>query len=178
MDILIVDGYNAINIWPELNQLKGKNLAQARERLIQWMANYAGYKGLEVIVVFDAGMVKGDLERCCDISGIQVVFSQAGETADSVIERLTYDLLNEGRGNIFVATDDWAEQLTILVSGAFRVSIRELRSFVLDTAREISEQHGEMASRRRTLEGRLQRGVMQRLEEIRRRRCPQSPEKR
>jgi predicted RNA-binding protein with PIN domain len=170
MDILIVDGYNVINAWPELNKLKEINLGQARERLIQWMASYAGFKGLEAIIVFDAYMAKGNDERHCEISGVKVVFSQEGETADSVIEELAYDFIREKKGNIFVATGDWAEQLTILGSGAFRVSIRELQSDVFGAAQEISERHGKTAGNRRTLEGRLQRGTIQRLEEMRRRR--------
>lgn len=178
MSILIVDGYNVINAWPELNKLKEISLDQARERLIQWMASYAGHQGVEVIIVFDAYMAKGKHDRCCEISGVKVLFSLENETADSVIERLAYGLVNERKGDVFVATADWAEQLTILASGAFRISIRELQSAILDSVREISEQHGEPAGGRRTLEGRLQRGIKERLEEIRRSRCAQSSEKR
>lgn len=178
MDILIVDGYNVIHAWPELNKLKEINLGQARERLIQWMASYAGYKGLEVIVVFDAHMTKENSERHGEVSGIQVVFSQEGETADSVIEKLTYSLIKERKGNVFVATADWAEQSTILGNGAFRISIRELQNDVCVAEQEILKQHGDTTVRRMTLEGRLHRGTIQRLEEIRRRRWLQPPEKR
>lgn len=180
MDILIVDGYNAINGWPELNKLKEANLDQAREKLIRLMASHAGYKGLEVIIVFDAYMAKNRDRQVYETSGVQVVFSREGETADSVIEKLTYSLMRdrERKGNVFVATVDWAEQMTVLFSGAFRVSIRELQQAVSEAAREMSEQHSEAAGGRRTLEGRLQSGIVQRLEEIRRRRCPARPEKR
>lgn len=178
MDILIVDGYNIINAWPELNKLKEMNLDHARERLIQWMASYAGYKGVEVIIAFDAYMAKGNHERCHGISGVKVIFSQEGETADSVIEKLTYDLIKERKGKVYVATADWAEQLAVFSSGALRVSVGELQAGVSFAAREISEQYGERSGGRQTLEGRLKRGVIQRLEEIRRSRWPQPPEKR
>lgn len=170
MDILIVDGYNVINAWPELNKLKETNLDQARERLIQWLASYAGYKGLEVIIVFDAHMAKGNHLRRSEGTGVQVVFSEEGETADSVIEKLVYSYKNMEKRTVFVATGDFAEQLTVLAGGAFRVSIRELQSAVWAAAREIAERHGEPAGRRRTLEGRLKTGIIQRLEEIRRQR--------
>jgi len=170
MDILIVDGYNVINAWPELNNLKETSFDQARERLIQWMASYAGYKGLEVIIVFDAHMAKGNYLRRSEETGVQVVYSEEGETADSVIEKLTYGFKNTEKRTVYVATGDFAEQLTVLAGGAFRVSIRELQSAVLTAAREITERHGESAGGRRTLEGRLQTGIIQRLEEIRRQR--------
>ena len=168
MDILIVDGYNVINAWPALNKLKETNFDQARERLIQWMASYAGYKGLEVIIVFDAHMAKGNYPRRSEETGVQVVFSEEGETADSVIEKLAYGYKHTEKRTVFVATGDFAEQLTVLAGGAFRVSLRELQNAVAAAAREISERHGEAAGGRRTLEGRLQRGIIQRLEEIRR----------
>lgn len=170
MDILIVDGYNVINAWPELNKLKEMNFDQARERLIQWMASYAGYKGLEVIIVFDAHMAKGNHVRRSGATGVQVVFSDTGETADSVIEKLAYGFKYTEKRDVFVATADRAEQMTILAGGALRVSIRELQSTVLAAAREIAERHGEAASSRRTLEGRLETGIIQRLEEMRRQR--------
>ncbi|RKJ19121.1 hypothetical protein D7X33_45850, partial [Butyricicoccus sp. 1XD8-22] len=42
MNILIVDGYNMIGAWPELVQLKQKDLAEARDRLIEILAEYQG----------------------------------------------------------------------------------------------------------------------------------------
>lgn len=59
MDILIVDGYNMIGAWPELVQLKQRDLAAARDRLIEILAEYQGFTGFKVIVVFDAYDVKG-----------------------------------------------------------------------------------------------------------------------
>ena len=59
MDILLVDGYNIIGSWPELQELKNKDLAAARDRLVEKMAEYQGYTGYKVIVVFDAYGVQG-----------------------------------------------------------------------------------------------------------------------
>jgi uncharacterized protein len=179
MDVLIVDGYNVINAWPELCQLKEESLEHARERLIQWMASFAGFKGMAVTVVFDAYLVKGGQERCYEVSGIQVVFSQDGETADSVIEKLVYTLVKDRRQKVFVATSDWAEQLTILGSGAYRMPVRELRNAVTDATKQQMAEHGDRTGRQRqTLESRLENDVIMRLEEIRRRKLIQWPEKR
>ena len=47
MDILLVDGYNIIGSWPELQELKNKDLADARDRLVEKMAEYQGIYGLQ-----------------------------------------------------------------------------------------------------------------------------------
>ena len=59
MDILLVDGYNIIGAWPELRELKNKDLAAARDRLVEKMAEYQGFSGYKVIIVFDAYDVQG-----------------------------------------------------------------------------------------------------------------------
>ncbi len=59
MDILLVDGYNMIGAWPRLKDLKANSFEEARDVLIQKMAEYQSYTGNRVIVVFDAHLVKG-----------------------------------------------------------------------------------------------------------------------
>lgn len=58
-EILIVDGYNIIGAWPELQRLKELSLEEARDRLIDIMAEYQSFSGMKVIVVFDAYYVPG-----------------------------------------------------------------------------------------------------------------------
>ena len=59
MNILLVDGYNIIGAWPELRELKERDLAAARDRLIEQMAEYQAFTGSRVIIVFDAYYVQG-----------------------------------------------------------------------------------------------------------------------
>lgn len=59
MDILIVDGYNIIGAWPELRELRDVDLALARDRLVERMAEYQAFTGCKVIIVFDAHLVQG-----------------------------------------------------------------------------------------------------------------------
>lgn len=178
MDVLIIDGYNVINAWPELVKLKEIGLEYARDRLVQWMGSFAGFAGVQVITVFDAHLVKGGSECCTKTPGSRIIFSKESETADSVIEKLVYDLVNNAGKCVFVATADRAEQLAILGSGAFRMSVRELRKVVAEATHQLADQHGVDNRQRRTLESQLQSDVKQRLEEIRRRQCTYSPEKR
>lgn len=124
MDILIVDGYNMIGAWPELIELKKRDLAAARDRLVEQLADYQGFTGIKVIVIFDAYIVKG-LERKYKNYNIDVIFTKENETADEKIEKMASQLVNR-RTKVFVATSDYTEQWAIFGQGAFRKSAREL----------------------------------------------------
>ncbi|MDQ0163553.1 NYN domain-containing protein [Bacillus alveayuensis] len=124
MNILLVDGYNIIGAWPELEALKNDNLEHARDLLIQKMAEYQAYTGFRVIVVFDAHLVKG-IEKKYIQSGVEVIFTRENETADERIEKLIKTLLSV-KSKIYVATSDYTEQWTVFSQGALRKSAREL----------------------------------------------------
>lgn len=124
MDILLVDGYNIIGAWPELRSLKKTNLSHARDRLIEKMAEYQGYTGYRVIVVFDALYVKGK-ERKYKQHKVEVIFTKENESADERIEKLAIQL-NNRTTQIHVATSDYTEQWAIFGQGALRISAREL----------------------------------------------------
>ncbi|HWJ79851.1 MAG TPA: NYN domain-containing protein [Niallia sp.] len=124
MDILLVDGYNIIGAWPELSVLKNKDLAAARDALVEKMAEYQGYSGYRVIVVFDAYYVRGTQRKYKD-SKVEVIFTRENETADECIERMAIEL-NNRKTQIYVATSDFTEQWAIFGQGALRKSAREL----------------------------------------------------
>lgn len=58
-DILIVDGYNIIGAWGDLKKLRDVDLQSSRDALIDKMADYQGYTGTKVMIVFDAYTVHG-----------------------------------------------------------------------------------------------------------------------
>ncbi|EIJ80037.1 PIN domain containing protein [Bacillus methanolicus PB1] len=124
MDIMIVDGYNIIGAWPELRALKNSDLAAARDRLIDNMAEYQAYTGYRVIIVFDAQFVKG-VEKKYKNFKVEVIFTRENETADERIEKLAISLSNR-KTQIHVATSDYTEQWAIFGQGALRKSAREL----------------------------------------------------
>jgi predicted RNA-binding protein with PIN domain len=174
LDILLVDGYNVINAWPELVALKD-NLEHARDKLVDILASYSAYKDYKVIVVFDAHAVTGGHSSIIAVSGrLQAVFTKEGETADSYIEKAAYQLVRAGRG-VYVVTSDWAEQLTVLGAGAWRIPARELRSEVLEMDKRIAEGFGGSvpSKRRHELQNRLGQDVVRRLDEMRKGREPQ-----
>lgn len=137
MDILIVDGYNMIGAWPELVNLKERSLEAARDRLVEKLANFQGYTGFKVIVVFDAYGVSGVGKKYCNHK-VEVIYTKAEETADERIEKLAIKL-NNIKTQIYVATSDFTEQWAIFGQGALRISARELLEKVNDTERKIGK---------------------------------------
>lgn len=124
MDILLVDGYNIIGAWPELRELKDRDLPAARDRLIERMAEYQAFSGFRVIVVFDAHFVQGT-EKKYKNHKVEVIFTKENETADERIEKMAISLSNR-KTQIHVATSDFTEQWAIFGQGALRKSAREL----------------------------------------------------
>ncbi|HHW01899.1 MAG TPA: NYN domain-containing protein [Thermoanaerobacterales bacterium] len=129
-EYLLVDGYNIINAWPELDEAKSASLEAAREKLLDIMADYAGHTGVMVIVVFDAHQVEKSRRVHYVKNGVQVVFTKEGETADHYIEKMA-DLLGR-QEKVRVATSDWLEQQIVMGRGAIRISAGDLYREVKD----------------------------------------------
>ncbi|MDO4266383.1 MAG: TetM/TetW/TetO/TetS family tetracycline resistance ribosomal protection protein [Eubacteriales bacterium] len=122
---LLVDGYNIIHAWDELKELAALNFDAARERLLDILSNYQGFKHCRVLVVFDAykvpGRVNAEVEQW---NNIYVIYTKQAETADQYIAKAVQQI--NGRYNVTVATSDRLVQLIILGQGALRLSAREL----------------------------------------------------
>lgn len=138
MNVLVVDGYNIIGAWDELKRLKLKDIGQARDRLVELLADYKAYTGMRVIVVFDAYYVKGIESKLNDYE-VEIIYTKENETADECIERIVKELKNV-INQVYVATSDYAEQRTIFGRGALRKSARELYIELNDIDREIEQQ--------------------------------------
>ncbi len=125
--LLIVDGYNIIHAWDELRKLGEElDLEAARDRLLHILANYSGESRLQIIVVFDAYQTERLTSSVRKESGVDVVFTPKGMTADTYIEHLVENM-DTRNYPVQVATSDAAEQSMVLGSGAVRLSARELR---------------------------------------------------
>lgn len=166
MDILLVDGYNMIGAWPELQELKHKDLAAARDLLIEKMAEYQGYTGIKVIVVFDAYIVKG-LEQKYKNYNIEVIYTKEKETADEKIEKMANQLTNR-QTKVFVATSDYAEQWQIFGQGAFRKSARELYNEIKEIEEKINKDVAEIKQERPLSKIPLSKEVLDFFEKFRR----------
>lgn len=123
-ELLIVDGYNIIFALPELKDLSKVNIDSAKDALKDMLANYQGYKGCRVMVVFDGYRKKGNPGSVEKYFSLEVVHTKQDETADAYIERTVHELVSKYK--ITVATNDNLEQLTILSQGALRMSANML----------------------------------------------------
>jgi uncharacterized protein len=141
-DFLVVDGYNMIGAWPELQRLKDVNLEEARDRLIEMLSDYQAFSGMKTYVVFDAYKVPG-LGGKYRQSRIQIWYTKEKETADEVIERLVGSLSGRRR-RVIVATSDLAEQYIAFGQGALRKSARELYFDIRESRREVRKHLDEM----------------------------------
>ena len=134
-EYLLVDGYNIIFAWDELNALSKQSLDAARHRLMDVLCNYQGFKKCVLILVFDAYRVPGSPGSIEQYHNIHVVYTKEAETADMFIEHVTHEI---GKGRrVRVATSDGMEQVIILGHGALRVSARMFHEEVQETEKEI-----------------------------------------
>ena len=136
-DYLLVDGYNIIFAWQELKELAEINIDSARDKLIEKLANYQGYKGCKLILVFDAYKVRGGKENVIKQGNLWIVYTKEAETADRYIAKTSLELT--GKGMVRVATSDALIQMIIFGSGAVRTSARELEAEVKYVEGLISE---------------------------------------
>ena len=170
--MLIVDGYNVINARRDGGaRMSADSLADARERLVSDLMDYAGYSDQEVVLVFDAWMSERLRRTEEKRGGGTVVYTQKGEIADRYIERLCDDLAGDielRRLEVRVASSDALEQTIVLGRGAVRMSARELM-YEMNELRRAGIRHADRpASRRNPIADHLPRDVRERLEEMRR----------
>lgn len=134
---LLVDGYNIIFSWKELNELARDSLDAARGKLMDILCNYQGYKQCILILVFDAYKVKGNKGGVKDYHNIHVVYTREAETADMYIEKVTHELGK--KHNVTVATSDALEQIIVAGEGAVRMSAKEFKEEVERVSEHIKE---------------------------------------
>ena len=134
-EYLLVDGYNIIFAWDELNALAKESLDAARHRLMDILCNYQGYQKCVLILVFDAYRVPGSPGAIEQYHNIHVVYTKEAETADMFIERVTHEIGKSRR--VRVATSDGMEQVIILGHGALRVSARMFHEEVQNVEKQI-----------------------------------------
>ncbi len=139
---LIVDGHSIIFAWPQLLALQRRSGASARENLIKILTEYQDLSGVNVVVVFDG---KGErINEVTEPGGIQIFYSNAGRTADEIVERLVAKYGH--KHTITVATADLLEQQTVISFGAQCVGSEGLRRRIEDARADFAT---EMKRRRK-----------------------------
>ncbi len=137
MPHLIVDGYNFIRRVPRFLAAEGEGLEEGRYAFLLALEEYAAMLGYRVTVVFDAGARPEHMDegfpREEKFAGIDIVFSERGQSADTAIVKLLHKIREErkeGRaypddGEI-VVTDDFGIRDDVLEKGAFVKSTDDL----------------------------------------------------
>lgn len=136
-EYLLIDGYNIIFAWDELKTIANDNLEDARKALISRMTQYKAFCDIEVIIVFDAYKVKGNIGEIERIGGLSVVYTKEAQTADAYIEKTAKELSKNYK--VTVATSDSLEQLIVFGSGAYRMSARTFHQEVEETEASIKK---------------------------------------
>ena len=165
-DILIVDGYNIIGAWGDLKKLRDVDLQSSRDALIDKMADYQGYTGTKVMIVFDAYTVQG-IEKKMKQSRVEVIFTRKNQTADEKIEQLAIELRNINT-QIYVATSDYTEQWVIFAQGALRTSARELELEVQAMEQQVRRRTQDTKEKQPAMRKIFSKDITEKLEKLRR----------
>lgn len=168
-ELLIVDGYNVIHKSSRYTDLMddanaGDPLERSREQLIADVAAYAQGR-YDATIVFDAaGNVSPDRPNLPK-AGIHIVFSQAGESADTVIERLVTSARRTSQ-DVTVVTSDNTIRATVGGVPVTCVSSDVLVTDVYQLASEMETERTEHAHQHLTLEDRLDSATRARLDKM------------
>jgi small GTP-binding protein len=164
-EYLLVDGYNVIHAWPELNELVDGNMDGARMKLIDSLSNYQGIRECQIIAVFDAYRVQGHREEVMDYHNIHLVFTREAQTADQYIEKFAHD--NQKKYQITVATSDGMQQMIVRGAGCSLMSARELKAEIDDANENLMKEYRRLQGKERNaLTDVLPPDVKRQLEEL------------
>jgi predicted RNA-binding protein with PIN domain len=138
---LLVDGSNVVHAWPETKALMRQDREAARRLLVRRLTPLHDGAGWRVTVVFDG---RGDTMQIEPVGGaadFACIYTQAGTTADDVIEQLVSKAADPS--SCLVATADQAERSTVEAAGAAWCSPTELAERInaqdTRTLRSVSE---------------------------------------
>ena len=165
-EYLLVDGYNIIFSWEELNELAKKNIHAACDKLMDILSNYQGYRKCTLILVFDAYKVEGHVEEIITYHNIYVVYTKEAETADQYIEKTVHRIGRQYQ--VTVATSDGLEQVIIMGQGAHRISAQGLKKEIEDTEKTAREEwHQRRQSSKTYLFDHMSEEMQEQMEKIR-----------
>jgi uncharacterized protein len=140
---ILVDGYSLLHNWPELARGRPRYSAAARDALIRQLTAYQDAIGTPITVVFDGISLQPGTEAAHSGTGVEVLFSRSGQTADQMIERAAHRLA--AYGQVLAVTDDLAERQTVLSLGGLASScwnfIQSVQSALSDLRDEIKDRN-------------------------------------
>jgi predicted RNA-binding protein with PIN domain len=147
---LIIDGNNLLHQMPELRDLVRHDFDGARAALVRQFEPLVGSLANRITIVFD-GRLPGQpppprLDRTPAPACVEIIFSPAHLTADSLIERFVEQADNSGK--IVVVSSDLAERQNVEATGAYTLSCR---TFLESLARMRTDRAPSLPTQRSTL---------------------------
>ena len=136
-NLVIIDGYNLIFADENLKKASEISLQKARDDLMLLLSSYVSYTKTELILVFDAYLVKDSQGSEFIHDGYRVVFTKANETADTYIERIMHELGPDY--SIKMVTNDRLLQFSAVHSGISRMTTKEFIEELTRIGNEINE---------------------------------------
>lgn len=168
-ELLVVDGYNVIHKSARYLELvdevdDGDPFERARTKLIGDVASFAQHR-YDAVVVFDAAENLSSQRPNLSQAGIRVLFSEPGQSADAVIERLVTNARLQAR-SATVVTSDSTIRATVGGVPVTRLSsdvlVREVDAMDADVTRELRERSHQHL----TLESRLDPATRAKLDRL------------
>jgi uncharacterized protein len=141
---LLVDAHNVIFARAELAGLHRRHPATAREELVKILERHQDATGVRVVVVFDGGAGAKASSELSGGAGVQVIYPQAGQSADAIIERLVVKYAEVH--SLTVATNDNLIRTAAVAAGA---STMDAESLFEEMARGENEMRGTLEKLRR-----------------------------
>ena len=136
-NMVIVDGYNLIHADEHLKETSLFSLEKAREELMDLLSNYVSFTKTELVLVFDAYLVKDGEGSEFIHDGYKVVFTKADQSADAYIEKMMHQLGPDY--SIRMITDDRLLQFSAVHSGISRMTSKEFLEELTRIGNEITE---------------------------------------
>ena len=136
-NMVIIDGYNLIYSDDKLKATAAYSLEKARDDLMNLLSSYVSYTKVELILVFDAYLVKDNKGTEFMHDGYKVVFTKADQTADTYIEKLMYELGPDY--SIRMVTGDKLLQFSAVHSGISRMTAKEFIDELTRIGNEITD---------------------------------------
>lgn len=112
---ILIDGYSLLHAWQQLAPQYARHSSQAREALVQRLTRYQDMAGVPLTIFFDGQGAPAGTPKLPSSPKVEILYSKAGQTADDMIERVTYRI--RPYGEVLVVTNDNAERDTVIAMG-------------------------------------------------------------
>ncbi len=112
---ILVDGYSLLHCWRDLIPGQPPHSAAARDELTRRLRQFSDAEQVPVTLVFDGSQPAPSPALEMSSPQCEVIYTQAGQTADDVIERLAH--LFKEYGEVMVVTNDHLERDTVTSVG-------------------------------------------------------------